>query len=323
MGIQEAQMTLARKQFVFSDYAFLRSLKSLPTGRLCELAILRELSSLGRPLPKPYLRDEHELLWRETCAVFASRGETGTLMDYIWDFVKQLSVQDNDRPLTQSNHISHYVKLAVEIAEVLHTPANIIELGANHGLLSYTLSLMGNTVLCTDIHYGMLDPSAIESYKMGTWFREHFIGLASVDSFTYSTNNTEYMNIFEDGLDAIVWRGVALLGFAPPPQYYLVNEARYQKLLIKYFNKRPKYKTEYEIVLYNCLSLMQGLNPGGILYAAQEPLFAGIPQEEKALVMQCLVKDISTFGFQANYHISEPYTNDGWGQYVVTLWCKK
>lgn len=303
-------MTSERKQFIFSDYSFLNSLKSLPTGRLSELAVLHELSTLGYPLPKAYCRDEHELLWRKINELFESKGETGTLIDDLYSLIKVLSPQNNSTPL---NAISLQVKLAIDIAGFLKKPVNnILEVGANRGTLSHALSIMGNRVLCTDLHHGIVS-SSIAAYKVGTWFKENFIGLASVDSFDYAKDRTEYLKIFEGGLDAIVMRGTGVLGI---PRLSC-------KLLKKLFRKSNFESNEYVTILYNCTTLLQCLNTQGVMYAAEENLFGNLPPEEKIHSMDRLVQDLSAFDVQASYTIKEGDFAPGWESFAVTLCCRK
>ena len=301
----------------FSDYAFLNTLKKVPTARLCELAILRELSAHGRQL-EPYNEQEHERIWQEVFELFKHRETSGTVIDYLWIFIKQFSPKENELLPSNANHISHYVRTALDVETTLGKRSNILELGSNHGILSSALEIMNHSVLCTDIHYGMIG-SLIDSYKAGTLLREHFIGLTTVDSFIYP-KDVHYLSVFKDGLDAIIMRGTGILNIEIPVEYKPLPS----RILSKIFRKQIEKKNQHQIVLHNCSTLLEGMNPGGVLFAAEENLFWNMDKKERLLAMEKLIQDLKNLGYLAEYEIKEyNYVNEGWMPFNVTLKCIK
>ena len=201
-------MSSLQSPILFSDYIFLGKLKKFPTARLCELAILKQICAAGKEMD--YDENEHKQIWNDIERFFSAKGISGSIIDFLWEFITQFRPNEATKQPTMANHISHYVHSALNVTKILGREANIVELGANHGILSRALSIMNNSVLCTDIHHGMLGNS-IDSYKIGTWIRENFIGIPSVDSFSYPDNMHTLASCFENGLDAIVMRGTGIL----------------------------------------------------------------------------------------------------------------
>lgn len=164
-------------------------------------------------------------------------------MDHLRLFTTQFSPNENELSPRNANHITQYVKAALEVHTILDKPSNILEMGGNHGLVSRTLHILGNNVVCTDLHHGMLGTS-INSYKTGTWIREHFIGLQSVDSYAYPADGTGYFGIFNKGLDAIVVRGTGILNSKNAAQ----RLPGYQRLLEKILRLRNNAEQSYQTV---------------------------------------------------------------------------
>jgi len=321
MAIENA----GKRQVIFTEYEILRQLKSINGSRLCELAILKTLEDLGfdiASLSVTYVQEEHERLWTKVSDFLKIDHEESAFFKYFHEFITQFSPNANVYKLENVNHIIHYLNTIIELFEYLdiNKSGNIIEFGANNGILSFALQTIGQKVLCTDLHHGIVS-NAINSYKVGTWIRENFIGINAVDTFKFREDNINNLQIFENGIDAIIMRGTGI--------FCLGNSNSGQRTIISRVKRKIKkilgmdVETPLKIIEENINELLKILSQNGVLYAKNENLFSGFHIEKRIALLNELVKNISD-KCEVTYKIEETkYINPGWEPFNITLICKK
>jgi len=315
----------------YRDYDILRQLKKHDSKRLCELAIIKAKDSLNIEIPNNtlfYDKNEHQKLWTEISRVFDKSQKESDFIRYFYDFMTQFSPDGNVYSEENVNHIKHYVKTAAEILESfgVDKKRNIIEFGSNSGILSFALQVFGQTVLCTDLHHGIVSNS-INSYKAGTWVRENFIGINACDTFKFKEDDINNLQVFDDGIDAIIMRGTGILSIG------CINIKR--SLLSRALNKikrivfknscEAKQEMERRItnVEKNIEILLKIINREGIIFAKNENIFSGI-KIERRIEMAERLKDRLSNKCDLKYKIeAEKYINPGWEEFIMTITCKK
>ena len=288
----------------YFDYIVLNKLRKINSSRLCELSILKNLSEIGfeiNNLSIAYSKNEHEEIWTEVINHLEQNKNNSDFFNYFREFITQFSPHDNKYDLDNVNHISHYIKTALELLDISNTTEtlNIIELGSNNGILSKTLQLLGHNVLCSDLHHGIITNS-INSYKVGTWIRENFIGINAVDTFKFNEDSINNLRIFDNGIDIIVMRGTGIL------------------------NLRTGNNDDCLYNIKNNISeLLKVINKNGIIFAKNENILSGYDMEKRINLLKILsenIKDICSI----SYKIEETkYKNPGWELFNITIICKK
>ena len=171
--------------------------------------------------------------------------------------------------------------------------------------------------MCTDLHHGIIS-NLIDPYKTGTWIRENFIGIKAVDAFNYSVDNITSLEIFDNGIDAIIMRGTGIFTYNSSQKSFARTIYKIKKRLIK-INKAINLKI-IEETIYELLSVIKS---GGILYAKKENILSEFPMESQIELLDRLVINISDKCI-ASYNIEEEkFENQGWNPFNVTLICKK
>jgi hypothetical protein len=288
----------------YSDYIILNKLKKINGSRLCELSILKNLSEIGfeiNNLSAAYSINEHEEIWTEVINCLEQNKNNSDFFNYFREFITQFSPHNNKYDLNNTNHISHYIRTALELLEISNTAEtlNIIELVSNNGILSKTLQLFGHNVLCSDLHHGIITNS-INSYKVGTWIRENFIGVNAVDTFKFNEDCINNLRIFDNGIDIIVMRGTGI----------------------------PNLRTgNNDDCLYNIKNniseLLKVISKNGMIFAKDEYIFSEYDMEKKNNLLKILSEDVKNI-CSISYKIEEvKYKNTGWEPFNVTLICKK
>jgi hypothetical protein len=323
----------------YSDYDVLNNLKKINGGRICELAIIKYLKELGFDINKlavDYSLNEHEKIWEEITGFLEKNENISDFFSYFKDFISQFSPHGNKYDLKNVNHITYYLQTVLELLDIVNTDAvlNIIELGSNNGILSKAVQILGHNILCTDLHHGIITNS-INSYKVGTWIRENFIGINAVDSFKFNEDNISNLSIFNNGVDVIIIRGTGILNTRMENKEIngnkkniilrIINKFK-RKILKKSIEKKNKIDEENNtIVCYknNINELLKVINKNGLIFAKNENIFSSYNLETRKRLINKLSREMADT-CSINYKIEEArYSNPGWELFNISLICRK
>jgi hypothetical protein len=237
--------------------------------------------------------DEHKEIWKEIKNCLNENQNNSEFFNYFDEFITQFSPQENKYTLNNVNHILNYLKTVLDLIEITNTnkKLNMVELGSNQGIISKTLQLFGHNILCTDLHHGIITNS-INSYKVGTWIREVFIGINAVDTFKFKEDNLDNLCVFDSGIDVVLMRGTGIINIG-------------------------------NNVKNNIIELLNIINKGGVLFAKNENIFCEYELEKRIEKLEQLSKDIIDI-CSIDYKIEEvKYINQGWESFNITIVCKK
>jgi hypothetical protein len=313
------------RQVRYSDYEILNQLKKYNSKRLCELAIIKIKEELNLSIPNleiTYDKNEHKELWNEISSVFNQEYEEFDFFKYFHDFISQFSPDSNVYTESNANHIKHYVKTASEIVKNIgfSKQESIIEFGANNGILSLALQLFGQSVFCTDLHHGIVSNS-INSYRVGTWIRENFIGVNVCDTFKFKEDDISNLRVFDNGIDTVVMRGTGILT--------LNNTNARRRFISRVLNKvkrsvlRNNKESRIKTVENNIQELAGIINPNGMIFAKNENIFCGFEMSERVEMLEQL-KDKLSNECDLQFKIEEgKYINGDWEDFNITIICKK
>jgi hypothetical protein len=258
-----------------------------------------------------YSEKEHKNIFHEIDNCF-SKVDKCAFMDSLYETIKCSCLNDGETP---------FIDTALQLSKLIKQNANIVELGANRGFISVCLQLMGHNVLCTDLHHGLLSKS-INSYKVGTWLRENFVGLNAVDTFEFGKDEIKSLDVFVGGIDSIVTRGTGILHIAQP--YAIKKAGTISRLICKFTRKGRDLQenNEYNVVLKNIMSLLEIINPDGILFFKRENVFGNFSERKRIEFLEKLVLDLSHF-VECTYTMEEKHIHPDWRLFNVTLICKR
>ena len=286
----------------FNEYSQLNKLKNINGSRLVELAILRHIKDTDFVYNNTithYSEKEHRDLWNIVNENINQNQNPNEFYTYLKQFLTQFSPDNNQYQIHNVSHISRYVHTALEFQSLIQTEKklNIIELGANHALLSKTLEMLGHNVLCSDLHHGIIGES-IMPYKAGTWLRENFIGLKAVDTFIFNVDPISNLCIFPSGVDAILMRGTGILNLCHD-------------------------KDQNDQIITNILRLLPVLNDNGIIFAKNENIYFDQNYEIRIKKLEKLKRKLEnscSIDFKVE---TATYSNPGWETFNITLVCRK
>jgi hypothetical protein len=231
--------------------------------------------------------------------------------------IKQFSPRNNEYSLNNANHINHYVNLALEITKILNSRSNIVEIGANHGILSLALQILGHNILCTDIHHDINGKSQ-PSYKVGTWIRENFLGLSNIRNFHFGKDTVNDLDIFTNGIDIIVTRSSGIVNV--DRRSWVSQRLTSIKNRICLDDGYTKTKT----ILDNISLLFNILKSSGVLFIKNDSMFHNFSDEKRKYLLDNLTHKLSCLCSNIDYKIEKDiYIQPGWKNCNVSLICYK
>lgn len=330
-------MSIPVKTFSFKDFSFFKRLRDIPTHRLCELAVCRELIDQGHPVA--YDASEHAQLWqqvKEACIQYKGKREPSSPdIDFICNFITQFSPDENTFPLNHPNHISRYVQQALILDRHLKPGANVIEIGANQGICSLTLNILGHSALGTNKCIDIIDFREQISYRAGAWLLNNFLRLPSTVHFTVGVDNLNMLCCFENGIDAIICRSVVdlysrIMFVQSPPKTLpgklckkIINKVNKRITSTSYINTR-----ELHTLFKNYKYLLGFLNKGGLISNMESWHFIDFQRkntkEQRTKLFEKLKQQLEPYCSEFIYEIKEnTYEDKGWKISDSSILCIK